>query len=112
MISFSRRSRILLAICLLTAQAARAQMPGQQVPDQPVITVNQTDNGLHATVGNEDLEVSVCEETVIHVVATPEASAKPSPQPWMLDPKQSCPGGTFQFAKSDSVATLETTQLR
>jgi alpha-D-xyloside xylohydrolase len=103
---------MLLAICLLMAQAARAQMPGQQIPDQPVITVNPTDDGLHATVGDEDLTISVCGETVIHVVATPGRPAKPSPQPWMLDPKQSCPGAKFQFAKSDSAATLETAQLK
>jgi len=111
MIAFSRWGALLLAISLLTAQAVRAQMPGQQIPDQPVITVNQTGDGLRAEIGDEELAISVCGETIIHVVATPGRPQKPSPQPWMLDPKQSCPSTKFQFAKSGSAATLQTAQL-
>jgi alpha-D-xyloside xylohydrolase len=110
-ISFLRGGNILFAICLL-AQIARAQMPGQPIPDQPAITVNQSDDGLRATIGNEELTVSVCSDSVLHVVATPGKQARTSPKPWMLDPKQSCPGAKFQFAKSDSAATLETAQLK
>jgi alpha-D-xyloside xylohydrolase len=112
MSSFLRPSGVLLSICFFIVRAANAQMPGQQVPDQPVITVNQSDDGLRATVGDEQLAVSVCGETVIHVVATPGQSVKTSPKPWMLDPAQSCPGAKFSFAKSDSAATLETAQLK
>ena len=111
MISLLRRS-LLPAICLLAAQAAGAQMPGQQVPDQPVITVNQSEDGLRATVGDEQLAVTVCGETVIHVVATPGRPTKSSPKPWMFDSAQSCPGAQFKFAKNDSAATLETAQLK
>jgi hypothetical protein len=38
--------------------------------------------GLRATAGREVLEVTVCTDSVIHVVATPEPSAPAAPRPW------------------------------
>jgi hypothetical protein len=40
-------------------QAACAQMPGQSIPDQPVITVSQSEDGLRAIVGEEHLAISI-----------------------------------------------------
>jgi hypothetical protein len=52
-----------------------AQMPGQNAPGPPPAQVEKTSNGIRATVGSEVLEVTVCSDSVIHVVATPEPSA-------------------------------------
>ena len=34
-------------------------MPGQSIPDQPVITVSQSEDGLRAIVGEEHLAISI-----------------------------------------------------
>lgn len=111
MILFMRWS-VLSVICLIVIHAASGQMPGQPVPDQPQITVNQSDQGLRATIGEEELTISICNDSVVHIVAAPGKPAGTSPKPWMLDPKQSCPGAKFGFAKNDRTATLETARLK
>src|ERR1039458_5373864 len=88
-----------------------AQMPGQKAPGPPPARVEQTSHGIRATAGNEILEVTVCTDSVIHVVATPEPSAPASPRPWMLDALQSCPGAPFTFTQDARVATLKTAKL-
>src|SRR5215475_1400084 len=111
MISFLRLSGMLFAFCLLV-QAVKAQMPGQQLPEQAPIAVQQSEDGFRAIVGDEQVAISVCADSVIHVVATPGRSAKVTPKPWMLDAKESCPGAKFQFSQNNDVATLETAQLK
>jgi alpha-D-xyloside xylohydrolase len=101
------------AVCFAGAHAGMAQMPGQATPDQPPIAVTQSVDGLHATVGDEQLAITVCGASVIHVVATPVSSVtNDSPRPWMLDPAQSCPGAKFQFAQNEKSATLTTDALK
>src|ERR1017187_5317817 len=80
-----------------------AQMPGQKAAGPSPAQIEQTSHGIRATAGNEVLEVTVCSDSVIHVVATPEPSAPASPRPWMLDQKQSCPGAPFTFAQDAKV---------
>jgi alpha-D-xyloside xylohydrolase len=114
-----RRARILV-LCNLAVTScfsvliARAQMPGQSLPDQPEINVAQSESGIRATVGHEVVAITVCGDSVIHVVATPGAPdvAAARPRPWMLDAQQSCPGAPFQFAKTDKSASLTTGKLR
>jgi hypothetical protein len=50
-------------------------MPGQKAPGPPPAQVEQTSHGIRSTAGNEVLEVTVCTDSVIHIVATPEPSA-------------------------------------
>ncbi|HXX16681.1 MAG TPA: TIM-barrel domain-containing protein [Candidatus Eremiobacteraceae bacterium] len=68
---------------------------------------------MTATVGNESLHISVCRAGVIHFVATPEPpdSVKPS-QPWMLEPKESCPGAKFQLSETVDAVILSTDNLK
>ncbi len=98
---------LLLAASTMTA----AQMPGQKAPGPPPAQVEQTSHGIRATAGREVLEVTVCTDSVIHVVATPEPSAPASPRPWMLDAQQSCPGAPFTFAQDAKAASMKTAQL-
>lgn len=68
---------------------------------------------MRATVGNEVLEVTVCTDSVIHVVAAPVGPvSRPHPRPWMLDKEQSCPGAASQYAKDEKSAALTTAKLK
>jgi len=89
-----------------------AQLLGA-LPPLPPITVTKAADGLMAKIGDESLHVSVCSHSVIHVVASPKPldSFRPD-QPWMLDPKQVCPGAPFQFAQGTDTATLTTSTLK
>ena len=91
---------------------ASAQMPGQKLPGQPAIHAEQTESGLRATIGREVLEVTVCGDSVIHVVARPDGAAAQHPKPWMLAENEACPGGRFTFGQSGSEATLTTPELK
>jgi alpha-D-xyloside xylohydrolase len=61
----------------------------------------RTANGFTAANDTETLEVTVCGDSLIHVVARPvSAPASHEDQPWMLAASQACPGAAFQFAES------------
>jgi alpha-D-xyloside xylohydrolase len=95
----------------LMSESAPAQMPGQSLPELPPVSAHQSDNGMHATVGSEVMEVTVCGDSVIHVVTSPNGPAPATPQPWMLDGKQACPGAPFQFSQNTDAAILTTARL-
>src|SRR5260370_30771502 len=84
-----------------------------KLPPLPSITVARAGDGLTAKIGDESLHISVCSESVVHVVASAKSfDSLKGAQPWMLDPKQSCPGAQFQFAESGDTATLTTAILK
>ena len=95
----------------MSSAMAAAQMPGQKAPGPPPAQIEQTSYGIRATAGSEVLEVTVCADSVIHVVATPAPSAPASPRPWMFDSQQACPGAAFTFAQDAKAASLKTAQL-
>jgi alpha-D-xyloside xylohydrolase len=86
-------------------------MPGQKAPGPPPAEFEQSHHGLRATVGREVLIVTACTDSVIHVVATIEPSAPPSPRPWMLDASESCPGITVGFSQDEKSARVKTAKL-
>lgn len=98
-------------LVLLGAPCALAQMPGQSIPGQAAIAAQRAEHGIRATVGEETVEVTVCGDAVIHVVAKPNAAAKTGPRPWMLDESQSCPGAAFEYAQDEKAATIKTAKL-
>ena len=108
---FVFRCCIAILSLLWVASSATAQMPGQKLPGLDSITVRQTQQGLRATIGQETLDITVCDGSVIHVLAKPNATAQPGPQPWMLDAAQSCAGAPFQFAQDAKTATLKTDKV-
>ncbi len=89
-----------------------AQMPGQKVSGPPPTQAEQTSQGLRAVAGQETLQVTVCSDAVIHIVATPLPSVPTSPRPWMLDAQQSCPGAPFTFTQDAKAASIKTAQLQ
>jgi len=100
-------------LCLLLAAPpmTTAQMPGQKAPGPPPAQIEQTSHGIRATAGREVLEVTVCTDSVVHVVATPEPAAPAAPRPWMLEARQSCPGAPFTFTQDAKAAGIKTAQL-
>jgi hypothetical protein len=93
-----------MCCCFFGATSASAQL--WEVPPLPTVTVALAPDGMTATVGTENLHISVCRSTVIHFVATPEPPDKVKPdQPWMLDSKVSCPGAKFQLSQTADAAS-------
>jgi len=93
---------------ILTTLGSVPQMPGQRLPGKEPTTVQKLPLGMRATVGSETLDITVCDESVIHVLARPNATAQPGPQPWMLDASQACAGAPFQFTQDAKSATIVT----
>jgi alpha-D-xyloside xylohydrolase len=100
-----------IALLLAASAAHAAQMPGQKAPGPPPAQVEQTSHGLRTTAGSEVVEITVCTDAVIHVVATQEPSAPAAPRPWILDAQQSCPGAAITLTQDAKAATLKTAQL-
>ncbi len=97
-------------VLVLMPPAGFAQMPGQTLPQ---IRVEQTEHGLRANVGREVIDVTVCRDSVVHVVASPSGPlTTEKPRPWMLSPQQACPGAAFRFAQNKKDASLTTQELR
>jgi alpha-D-xyloside xylohydrolase len=105
--------RLSMAIVFLfwAACGGMAQMPGQRLPGLEPTTVQQSQQGMRATVGSELLDITVCSGSAIHVLGRPDATAKSGQQPWMLDSGQSCAGAPFQFAQDDKSATIRTDKI-
>jgi alpha-D-xyloside xylohydrolase len=102
-----------LLLILSGAASVPAQMPGQKMPGLEPSVIQKTDRRFHAAVGKEVLEVTVCSDAVIHIVASPDPSdAQTRPRPWMLDPQQSCAGAPFTFAQNAISAAIRTAKLQ
>lgn len=103
-----------LTIALVAAGQARVVAPNDATP-APQMAVHQTADGFEAEVGNETVRVTVCTDSVIHVVAFPSdasaAGASPA-QPWMLDRSAACPGAGFTFTRDAAAPSLTTATLR
>ncbi|HZD30616.1 MAG TPA: TIM-barrel domain-containing protein [Candidatus Angelobacter sp.] len=83
------------------------------MPPLPTVTVAAAPDGMTATVGTENLHISVCRSSVIHFVATPAPAEKlKQNQPWMLDSTESCPRAKFQFSQTTDAAILTTDALK
>ncbi|MGA2571908.1 MAG: TIM-barrel domain-containing protein [Terracidiphilus sp.] len=96
---------------LFAVLAAGQQNPAQPQPAAAMQAV-QTPRGFAAHSDQEQLEVTVCGDSVLHVTARPlDAAPAKEQQPWMLDPATTCPGAAFQFSESNGAATLTTAQL-
>ena len=100
-------------VCLVTHSSPLAAQLLGEIPPLPPVIVAKADDGITANIGYETLRVSVCRESVIHVVASPKSSDSIRDEhPWILEPKQSCPGAEFQFSQADDSAVLTTRTLK
>jgi len=104
---------VVVMVLVLGQATGSAQMPGQALPNLPQITVEQTEFGLRANIAREIVDVTVCRDSVIHVVASPDAPLPAErPRPWMLNQQDACPGAPFRFVENGSVATITTSELK
>jgi alpha-D-xyloside xylohydrolase len=107
------RTSLFFGMCCFLGSATEAQAQLWETPPLPVVKYFPAPDGMTATVGNERLHISVCRSSVIHFVATPEAATTAGqPQPWILDPKESCPGAKFQVSLTADAAILATDTLK
>ncbi|HEX8712546.1 MAG TPA: TIM-barrel domain-containing protein, partial [Terracidiphilus sp.] len=100
------------ALFALFAPAALSQTVIAEYPHPAPMQVVKTAGGFSAQNGREILEVTVCSDSVIHVVAQPSPGSKSeTARPWMLSPSEACPGASSQFDQSNDAATLTTSSL-
>lgn len=76
------------------------------------ITVEPSTQGFTAKIGSETLQISVCRDSVVHVVGRPTPSDTDPAQPWMLSATEACPGAKFQFSQNGDIAALTTSKLK
>lgn len=107
--TFPRRMAIAIAAVFSLFFAITFPAAGQHAPE--TILVKQTSDGFIANSVTETLRVSVCNDSVVHVVAAPAPISAPSPKPWILPSAESCPGAKFQFEKNADMAVLKTGKL-
>ena len=98
-----------LYLLILLPMPMKAQLFGE--PPRPPISVTETRDGIAAKVGDESLHITVCSDSVIHVVASPALPVPPL-QPWLLPVGESCPGAKFAFHKDKDSASLTTVTIK
>ncbi len=99
-------------LAALGSSIAHGQTVIGEVPHPSAMQIVKTDGGLEARNDREVLEVTVCSDSVLHVMAHPIASNAVSEQkPWILAAKQACPGAAFQFAQSGDATSITTAKL-
>jgi len=103
---------LFLRLCCFVLNGAEASAQLWDVPPLPPVKYAPVADGMTATIGSESLHISVCSPSVIHFVTTPESSTVQHQQPWMLDPKESCPGAKFQLSQTADAAILTTSTLK
>lgn len=125
MIKLDRITRIVVPLFIFIAVSGLSSLAqtGPQSdagvePHPSAMHVVQSSGGFVATNDRETLEVTVCDDSLIHVTARPVGAASPAEvQPWMLPPAKTCPGASFQFgeskgSRSGGFASLTTPQLK
>ncbi len=100
-------------LCAGAAAVARGQTILGEVPHPAAMQVERTAGGMTARNDREELAVTVCGDSLVHVVARPiHGAAFVEKQPWMRDPAVACPGAPFEFSQSGDEAALSTARLR
>ncbi len=101
-----------LALLAVSAPAVLSQTAIDEYPHPAPMQVAEAAQGFTAQNGREVLQVTVCGESVIHVVARAAgAPERTSPRPWMLGSPESCPGAAFKFSQGNGTVTLSTSSL-
>lgn len=100
-----------LVACLAATTPALAQFDSGT--PLPKVAASSVPDGLAATIGPESLHITVCSDTILHVVAGPGTPTAANPQqPWMLPASEACPGAKFTVTQDEKVATLTTGALK
>ena len=114
MFKFGNAGFALVCLPLLTVltPSALGQTATGEIPHPAAMQAVQTTTGMAAHNEREVLEVTICGDSVAHVVARPAGTpASTAPKPWILAQEQSCPGAAFQFSQSGGLTTLTTASI-
>lgn len=114
-----RPARVIAAMGLssfLLFLAGGIRADGQTIigdaPHPTAMQAQKAPGGLLARNDREVLEVTVCTDSILHVVARPVGSTAVAEQkPWMLPGKVECPGAEFQFQQSGDGTSISTARL-
>lgn len=98
------------ALAASSAQVLAASSVGAQ-PSGSVNEVVQSAKGISMRTASENLRITVCGDSVLHVVAGQHA-LESGEQPWMLSPEVSCPGAQFTFSENSGTAILSTAKVQ
>ncbi|MDR3793245.1 MAG: glycoside hydrolase family 31 protein [Terracidiphilus sp.] len=103
--------------CLLTLSILSPHLVGQtrtdEYPHPGPMAVTHSETGIVATNSYESLEVTLCSQGVVHVVARPAGAVKlEQARPWMLETGIICPGTQAQFQQAGDLSALHTAGLR
>ncbi|MDE3187749.1 MAG: DUF5110 domain-containing protein [Acidobacteriota bacterium] len=97
---------------VLAGGAASGQTITGEVPHPTSMQAERSAGGLIARNDREVLEVTVCGDSLVHVVARPLKSPPPAEQkPWMLSAQDACPGSAFQFTQTGDATSLTTARV-
>jgi len=101
-----------LSLFVVAVPGAEGQTAGEELPHPGPMQAVQSSAGLTAHNDREMLEVTVCGDSLVHVVARPAgAPVSTAPRPWMLNAAVACPGAAFQFSQSGDLTTLTTARM-
>ncbi len=102
----------LIGLTFLAAAVAPGQTVIEEFPHPAPMEAVQSPAGMTAHNGREVLEVTVCGDSLIHIVARPAGTPiSTAPRPWMLEQAQSCPGAAFRLSQTGDLTTLTTARL-
>ena len=109
--SLFRHLSLAMLVSLPCSSAWCAQMPGQSIPGATAASATQSPDGMHLSFGDEILEITICGQSVVHVVAKPKGNESFEKRPWMLESRQSCPGTSFTYSQDSKTASIGTESL-
>ena len=106
---------LLVLIALVMVPIAGQAQASVATVQQPLLAVRSNIHGFVAKLNGETVQVTVCSDAVVHIVAAPGgtvAEGSSPAQPWLLDKSEACPGAKFDFASGADGAWLTTAKLR
>ncbi len=112
LISASHIATTLALLGAAVVSTSAAQVPGQTIPRLPPVHARASARGMEAAIGAETLSLTVCSDSIVHVVTRPNGEPVEHPQPWLLPADASCKGAAFQVSQTAKEATLATAGLR
>ena len=101
-----------VVIFVAATSTAHGQTVIGEVPHATAMQVERSAGGMTARNDREVLAVTVCRDSVVHVVARPvQAASSTEVRPWMLDPATACPRAGFEFKQAGDESTVSTARM-
>ena len=99
-------------VLAMSALPAQGQAVVGEFPHPSRLEVTPTPAGFAARNDREQLEVTVCGDSVVHIVARPVGTAPSSAsRPWMLEATVACPGAPFKLSQDGDLHVATTAAM-